>query len=270
MAQLNSVIGSILRDIISAQHEANMYSLALSDTYGKDGRAKDFQLPNIMVCDMELEVKYGVKSASESQQQFNIEYDKFRQFLKELSIEVAKVTITSIVSTVMNSGIERKEIDMHFFTRLNEEEPLQREFQSFLSRNLKNSFRNNLYDAVDPSNGMAKTDVLIAKFMDVIRKKFLYDMDLNKLFTGTDGAQLREDAEKNVENVITGLVEKLSKASNFKKLKTFPQLDVAITADELASMPEEAIHSFKLKFSPRSYAISQLDDDEFAEDFVMK
>ena len=66
MAQLSSVIGSILRDIVSAQHEANLYSLSLGDSYGKDGKAKDFQLPNVMVSDMELDLKYGVKSASES------------------------------------------------------------------------------------------------------------------------------------------------------------------------------------------------------------
>ena len=34
MAQLSSVIGSILRDIVSAQHEANLYSLSLGDSYG--------------------------------------------------------------------------------------------------------------------------------------------------------------------------------------------------------------------------------------------
>ena len=58
MAQLSSVIGSILRDIVSAQHEANLYSLSLGDSYGKDGKAKDFQLPNVMVSDMELDLKY--------------------------------------------------------------------------------------------------------------------------------------------------------------------------------------------------------------------
>lgn len=40
MTQLSSVIGSILRDIISAQHEANLYSLALSENYGKDGKVE--------------------------------------------------------------------------------------------------------------------------------------------------------------------------------------------------------------------------------------
>ena len=121
MAQLSSVIGSILRDIISAQHEANLYSLALSESYGKDGKVKDFQLPNVMVSDMELELKYGVKDASDSQQQFNIKYNKFRQFLNELCEETAKVVISSIVSTIMTSDIEGKEGEKHFFERLKKE-----------------------------------------------------------------------------------------------------------------------------------------------------
>lgn len=52
MAQLSSVIGSILRDIISAQHEANLYSLSLSENYGKDGKVKDFQLPGVFISDI--------------------------------------------------------------------------------------------------------------------------------------------------------------------------------------------------------------------------
>ena len=42
------------------------------------------------------------------------------------------------------------------------------------------------------------------------------------------------------------IVKKLSVDANFKSLHSFPQLDVAITADELMNMPEEAIHSFKI------------------------
>ena len=33
MVQLSKILGSILRDMISAQHEANMYSLKLSSAY---------------------------------------------------------------------------------------------------------------------------------------------------------------------------------------------------------------------------------------------
>ena len=257
MAQLSSVIGSILRDIVSAQHEANLYSLSLGDSYGKDGKAKDFQLPNVMVSDMELDLKYGVKSASESQQQFNIKYDKFRQFLKELCEQVARVAISSAVTTVMTSDIERNEGEKHFFERLKKENKLHQEFCTFLSRNMRNSFRNNLYDAVDSSNGSVNNDVL-------------YDTDLDDLFAGEDGEKLRDTAEKNIIKAMEAIVKKLSVDANFKSLHSFPQLDVAITADELMNMPEEAIHSFKIKFSPRNYSVSQTDDDSLLEDFVMR
>lgn len=270
MAQLSSVIGSILRDIILAQHEANLYSLALSESYGKDGKVKDFQLPNVVVSDMELEIKYGVINASESQQQFNIKYNQFRQFLKELCEETAKVVISSVVTTVITSDIERNEDDMQFFFRLKKESDLQKEFTAFLSRNMINSLRSNLFEAIDTSNGMIKTDVVTSKLMDVVRKKFLYDTDLNELFADKDGEQLREDADKNALQTIEGLVMKLSKDTNFKKSETFPALDVAVTADELVKIPEEAIHSFKLKFSPASVSITQLEEDHWLDDFVMQ
>lgn len=270
MAQLSSVIGSILRDIISAQHEANLYSLSFGDSYRKDGKAKDFQLPNVMVSDMELELKYGVKSASESQQQFNIKYDKFRQFLKELCEQAARVTISSGVTTVMTSDIERHEGEKRFFERLKNENKLHQEFCAFLSRNMRNSFRNNLYNAVDGTTGVVNTEFLVNGLTDVIRKKFLYDTDLDALFAGDDGEKLRNTAEANIIKAVDAIVKKLSQDANFKSLHSFPQLDVAITADELMNMPEEAIHSFKIKFSPRNYSISQTDDDTLLEDFVMR
>lgn len=270
MAQLSSVIGSILRDIISAQHEANLYSLSLGDSYGKDGKAKDFQLPNVMVSDMELEIKYGVKSASESQQQFNIKYDKFRQFLKELCEQTARVAISSAVTTVLSSDIQRNEADKRFFERLKQENKLHKEFCSFLSRNMRNTFRSNLFDAVDGNNGAVKQEVVTEKLMDVVRKKFLFDTDLDNLFNGEDGEKLRETAEKNIAKAMDTIVGKLSLDANFKSLHSFPQLDVAITADELMNMPEEAIHCFKLRFSPRNYSVSQADDDPLLEDFVMR
>lgn len=269
MAQLSSVIGSILRDIILAQHEANLYSLALSESYGKDGKVKDFQLPNVVVSDMELELKYGVVKASESQQQFNIKYNRFRQFLKELCEETAKVVIGSVVSTVITSDIERGEVEKHFFFRLKKEDDLQKEFTSFLSRNMMNTFRSNLFEAIDTATGEVKTEVVTTKLMDVVHKKFLYDTDLNELFAGKDGEQLRDDADSNARRAIEGLVIKLSKDANFKRAKAFPVLDVAVTADELAGMPEEAVHSFKLKFTPVNVAVTQLEEDHWLENFVM-
>ena len=37
---------------------------------------------------------------------------------------------------------------------------------------MRNSFRNNLYDAVDSSNGSVNNDVVISRLTDVVRKNF--------------------------------------------------------------------------------------------------
>lgn len=270
MAQLSSVIGSILRDIISAQHEANLYSLSLSENYGKDGKVKDFQLPGVFISDMELELKYGVISTNENLEQFNIRYNKFRQFIKSLCEEAAKVAVTSAVSTVLESDIERDEEDKIFFTRLKRETELNRSFQSFLSRNMRNAFKSGLYESVDHKTGEVIVDVTVRKLVDVAIRKFLNDTDLEDLFDGRDGKELKSAAETGIREALKGLVEKFSEGKNFKRVKVFPQLDVAVTADELSKMPEDAIHSFKLTFSPTTCSLTEIEDDDELDDFNMK
>ena len=270
MAQLSSVIGSILRDIISAQHEANLYTLSISENYGKDGKAKDFQLPGVFISEMELDLKYGVISSDESHEQFNIKLNKFRGFVRTLCDEAAKTAITSVISTVLDSDIEREEEDKVFFKRLRKETDLFREFHKFLFLNMRNAFVANLYEAVDTKTGEVNVEVVVKRLMDIVIRKFLNDSDLDKLFEGRNGKELRQLAENNARTAIDGLVRKSSEDSNFKRIKVFPQLNVAVTADELSKMPEDAIHSFKLKFRPTTCNISEPEEDEALRDFNMK
>lgn len=269
MAQLSSVIGSILRDIISAQHEANLYSLSLSENYGKDGKVKDFQLPGVFISDMELDLKYGIVSSEENKEQFNIKYNKFRQFIKTLCAEAAKVTITSAVSAVAESDIDREAEDKEFFLRLKKEEELNHSFASFLSRNMRRAFNTGLYESVDSQTGKVITDVTVRKLLDVVVRKFLNDTELNPLFSGQDGKDLKITIKEQVEKALTTLVEQQAEGMNFKRVKVFPQLDVAVTADELSKMPEDVIHSFKLKFSPTTCTLTELEEDDELEDFEM-
>lgn len=270
MAQLSSVIGSILRDIISAQHEANLYSLALSENYGKDGKVKDFQLPGVIISDMELELKYGVLSSEENLEQFNIRYNKFRMFVKSLCNEAAKTVITAIVSAVIDSDIERDERDKQFFVRLKKEDELNRRFRNFLSRNMRSALNTNLYEGINNKTGEVVEEVIVKKLAEVAERKFLDDTDLESIFAGKEGNELKENAINVVNNVLTALVRKMSEGMNFKRIKVFPRLDVAVTADELVKMPEDAIHVFKLKFSPTTNTLTELDDDDEADDFDMK
>lgn len=270
MAQLSSVIGAILRDIISAQHEANLYSLALSENYGKDGKAKDFQIPCVFISDMELELKYGVISSEESQEQFNIKYNKFRLFTKSLCSQTAKIAINSAVSTVLSSGLAQDKEKQTFFHRLKQEDELNKKFQHSLSYNMRNTLSNELYESVNHNTGEVLIDVVVRKLTDVATNKILDDSILDSFLEGKDSKALKNTVTTNMHNALKELVKKLSEGKNFKRKKVFPRLDVAVTADELSKMPENAIHIFKLKFSPKSYTLTETDDEDELEYFNMK
>lgn len=270
MAQLSSVIGSILRDIISAQHEANLYSLALSENYGKDGKVKDFQLPGVYISDMALELKYGVISSEENQEQFNIRFNRFRQFVRALCAEAARTAIASAVYSVLDAASDRDEEDKQFFLRLKKEEELNRSFRNFLSRHMRGALFANLHESVDRSTGEVLADVVVKKLMDTVSRKFLGDPDLDSLFCGKDGKAMRETAEADIREALEGLVKQMSEGQNFKRVKKFPRLDVAVTADELSRIPEDAIHVFRLNFSPTTCSLSDTEEEEDAEDFDMK
>ncbi len=269
MAQLNSVIGSILRDIISAQHEANLYSLSLSESYGKDGKFKDFQLPGVFISDMELDLKYGVISANENQEQFNLKLNKFRKFIRALCDEASKIAISSVVSTILDSDINREE-EKVFFHRLKKEDELAKDFRKYLFQNMRNVFAGSLHEAVDSKYGTVNVEVVSQRLTDVVIRKFLNDSDLLDLFEGKEGQALKHQAEENVRVAIDGLVRKSAEGNNFKRVKVFPQLDVAVTADELSKMPEEAVHSFKIKFSPTTCTITEVEEDDLFREFKMK
>lgn len=62
MVKLKEVIASVLRDVIEAQHEANLLTEALSEEYGEDGLPKHLLVPTVNIGEMEITLKYAIGS----------------------------------------------------------------------------------------------------------------------------------------------------------------------------------------------------------------
>lgn len=60
MVKLKDVIASVLRDVIEAQHEANLLTEALSEEYGKDGLPRHLLVPTVNIGEMEITLKYAI------------------------------------------------------------------------------------------------------------------------------------------------------------------------------------------------------------------
>lgn len=93
MAQLSTIISSILRDMIVAQHEANMYAMSLENVYKQNGRLEQFALPTVAVGEVELDLRYGVKSDSVQTEQYEINYPQLRKVAKQVSEKCANAIV---------------------------------------------------------------------------------------------------------------------------------------------------------------------------------
>ena len=95
MAQLSTIISSILRDMIVAQHEANMYAMSLENVYKQNGRLEQFALPTVAIGEVELDLRYGVKDDSVQTEQYEINYPQLRKVAKQVSEKCANAIIKS-------------------------------------------------------------------------------------------------------------------------------------------------------------------------------
>ena len=257
MAQLSTIISSILHDFIQAQHEANNYSLSLGPDYGGGGKNKDFQLPNAVIGDLEFELKYAVKGEGEEREEYEIDYPQLRRFFRDISEQLAKISVTSVVSTVSGASIGSGDGYEKFHEFMKKEEVLKREFCAFLSRKINGTLTERAAELVG-RDGTPHRDVLLKAVAETVRSEFLTHPDLDELFAGRSGEGLRAEAEEDLKYTLDSLLSKLLGDFNCVRKHNIPSVDIEVNADELQKLPEEAIQSIRFRVSQGDMAATKL------------
>lgn len=250
MAQLNSLIGSLLRDVIRAQHEANLYSLSLKEAYGENSEARGFRIPGALLGDLELDLQYAVRKTDIRHEESETDYPALRRFFGQLAEQFARTALTSVTTTTSSAGSgDPEELNL----LLSQEQDLERGFGQFLSRKIGEGL-NGQAAALVKTGGSLDTDLLIRNAMQTIDAHLLQNPDLAQLFEGRDGdVPLRQKVRSNLVAMLTVLTAKRVKDYNFVRRKVFSTQEILITADELKKVPAEAVQSIRLRISPHGY-----------------
>ena len=233
MAQLSTIISSILRDMIVAQHEANMYAMSLEDVYKQNGRLEQFALPTVAVGEVELDLRYGVKSDSAQTEQYEINYPLLRKVAKQISVDFAKAIIKSTLP-VLQSLFPEDGTD-----------------SAFLSRKILKAMQLN-FTSLIKDDGSVNESVLLDCILSVCDENLLGHEDLQVLFNRPDGENTRKDIRDNLENFLKNMMPSLLKDINLKRKRIIPSVDVTLNSEELANLPEECIHTLHFHVSPNN------------------
>ena len=252
MAQLSTIISSILRDMIVAQHEANMYAMSLEDVYKQNGRLEQFALPTVAVGEVELDLRYGVKSDSAQTEQYEINYPQLRKVAKQVSKdyadEIVKSTLPVLQALFPDEGTNSSTKVLANFAV---DDNLKRKYKAFLSRKILKAMQLS-FTSLIKDDGRINEKVLLECILSVCDDKLLGHEDLQVLFDRPSGEETRKEIRKNLETFLKDMMPKILKDINLKRKRIIPSVDVTLNSEELANLPEECIHTLHFHVSPNN------------------
>lgn len=252
MAQLSTIISSILRDMIVAQHEANMYAMSLEDVYKQNGRLEQFALPTVAVGEVELDLRYGVKSDSAQTEQYEINYPQLRKVAKQVSKdyaeEIVKSTLPVLQALFPDEGTNSSTKVLANFAV---DDNLKRKYKAFLSRKILKAMQLS-FTSLIKDDGRINEKVLLECILSVCDDKLLGHEDLQVLFNRPSGEETRKEIRKNLETFLKDMMPTILKDINLKRKRIIPSVDVTLNSEELANLPEECIHTLHFHVSPNN------------------
>lgn len=96
---LKDILGSVLCDIVLAQHRANIYSQSLADDYEAEYGKKLAKIPQVKFSDIELELRFVTDGTATAENEHDIEIKKLAEFPNSsLLIDVNAATLASLPS----------------------------------------------------------------------------------------------------------------------------------------------------------------------------
>ncbi len=256
MAQLCKIVSSILRDLVLAQHEANMYAVSLENIYKKNGRLEKFSLPAIATGDIEFELRYGINGNSKEEEEYEINYHALRSQAKDISHQLATFVLDTVIQVILENIPPSK--DDHVVT-LDESPELKQQFSAFLSRKIFQSLQQS-FTALINADGSFNAKTLLECTISVSDNEILHHHDLIDMFARPGGAEVRKKALEMVHTSVEEIIPKILKDMNFMRKRMLPSVDVMIDSNELAKLPEECVHTLHFKVSPKSINF-YLDED---------
>lgn len=250
MAQLSKIISAVLRDMVLAQHEANMYAVSLEEVYKKNGRLEKFALPSVAMGEVELSLRYGVTDDSAQTEQYEINYPELRKVSQELSLQLARTALGSALAVIQGAfpdGSTGEEGDL--VSELARTPDLQRKFCAFLGRRILKSMQGS-FTALLNADGTVNGNVLLACTLTSCEEHLLYHKELTGLFDRTGGDIVRGRAKEAMQTAVEEALPKLLKDVNLMRKRLLPSVDVTVSAEELAKLPDECIHTLRFHVSP--------------------
>lgn len=248
MAQLSKILSSILRDMVAAQHEVNMYALKLSAAYRNQNQVVSLNPPAVSLGEIELMLHCGFTGESVTSKMYEIDQTMVLRAIHELSLEISESMVTCILSSIIHHTEEYREGESPI-ARLNREKTLRQNFIAFLGRKLYGYLKGHRAEFIN-IDGSIDIERLQEAVLFVADNKILSHSEVEEVFAQNTSNQLEKTVREELRTHVVIMLPRILKDIQIGKPVDYTSFDVVVASGELAKLPDECIQTFKLKISP--------------------
>lgn len=251
MARLSTIVGSILRDMVNAQHQANLYATTLKSMYSPKGQLDEFPLPAVALGEMELCIQYGITGLLPETELCEINPLAFQAVTKNISKACAQLLLDSAIpafSSVMRNDISE---DAQALAALTRDTEKWREISAFLSHKIQEAIQKEATAIVNENGSIDQT--ALSQIVQNVGEEFLLNhQEIWEILDKNANADYDEKVKAAMKATVEQGLPALLQGVDVRCQHPIPPVDVCVSSEELATLPSSAIHTFRLKISPHN------------------
>ena len=103
---LKELLGTILSDVVRAQHESNMRTLRHSERYAADGSIKKKKMPSAMIGNLSLSLNYAIVDGIVSEEEKVVNEKGVDKILRYVCNEMGELLIKTMVNGIQHSPVD--------------------------------------------------------------------------------------------------------------------------------------------------------------------
>ena len=251
MTNIRRVVRSVLRDVIQAQHDANLFSQQLSEEYAASGAGAIFSLPAAQVGELEIEIKYAIASQNpEDSVRTEVNAREEKRLVVALSRELSKLIVTKMMVEVQQSGLPYVEKGFGYIDELAN----HTELIDYIAARMQEALTENS-SSMYLDGGKFDIDYIADKVLEVGEKCVVNHSEITALFDLEGGENLRQNImtalDTKVTESIRQITDSVSQEQLFRKRVTRHSMPVIVDSEALAALPAETIQTMRIKIAPQ-------------------
>ena len=250
---LKNILGTLLSDVVRAQHESNMRIMRLSEQYSGDGRMAGLKLPSAIIGNLTLSLNYAVVDGIVEEEEKGVNEKGMDKVLRYVCNEVSALLIKTMVSCIQNSHANYT--TQYSFVDLL---PSNKEFLRHVRRRFLALLSEDIESLLDESGKISEEKLLKILFPAAI--EYLLDHeDIRGLFAQDDAQGLRDHICEEFDRVLVKELDDVlreSTISSFHRIQRYGSLNVEIGDEQLAQLPAEKVHTMTITINPATQDIN--------------